>query len=285
MNISKDNHFVSVIIPTINRKSLSEVLEGLNNQTRQPDEILVMEDKFGKGQSVMRNEGIEKAKGNFVAFLDDDNVPNKDWLEIFIKEIEKHNADGVSGNYLEDDPFLNEIRVRRNFPKEVLDNANGYFGIGGNCMYKKSSLEKLKKQNGFIFNPENRISQDIELALRLRFLNFKLVYVVNNVRHLKRLKPNQYIIHNFYRGTGIYSLYALSKEYRRIDFGPGLLWNDYAIKNPGKKWFSVFWKRIFGPFDYQSFSRLDYFVLFWIGEKAKSLGFLFAHLNSKLKTR
>ena len=104
-----------------------------------------MEDKDHRGPSIMRNKGIEKSKGDLIAFLDDDNVAGKDWLEIFIKEIDKYNADGVSSNYSEEDPFLNEIRNRRNFPKEAVINPKGFFGGGGNCMYRRNCLEEFKK--------------------------------------------------------------------------------------------------------------------------------------------
>jgi glycosyltransferase involved in cell wall biosynthesis len=283
MNLNKDDHLVSVIIPTINRSSLAEVLAALNNQTRTPDEIIVMEDKYRRGQSVMRNEGIDKSKGDLIAFLDDDNVPGEKWLEIFINEIDKYNADGVSSNYSEDDPFLHEIRQRRKFPVEVVINPDGYFGTGGNCMYRRKCFEECKLKNGFVFNPDNRMTQDIELALELRSHGYKLVYVVNNVKHLKRLPPFGYLVHKFNRGTGIYRLYALKNSYKKIEFGPGLLWNDYAKKYPVKKWFLIFWQRIFGPFDYRSFSRFDYFILFWAGEKTKAAGFFFAFIKNKLK--
>jgi glycosyltransferase involved in cell wall biosynthesis len=285
MNLENDNHVVSVIIPTINRSSLAEVISALNNQTRKPDEIIVMEDKYRKGQSVMRNEGIDKSIGDLIAFLDDDNVPGENWLEIFINEIDQYDADGVSSNYSEDDPFLHEIRVRRKFPEEVVINPEGYFGTGGNCMYRKKCLEECKNKNGFVFNPGNKMTQDIELAITLRFNNKKLVYVINNVRHLKKIPPFGYLVHKFHRGTGIYQLYELKKSYKKVEFGPGLLWDDYAKKYPVKKWFFVIWKRIFGPFDYKSFSRFDYFILFWAGEKAKAAGFLFALVNGKLKIR
>lgn len=281
----KDKHFVSVIIPTINRKSLPFVLEALKIQTREPDEIIVMEDKHHLGVSVMRNEGIEKSKGDLIAFLDDDNVPEKEWLEIFINEINKYKADGVSSNYSEEDPFLNEIRQRRNFPKEVVINPNGFFGTGGNCMYRKKSLEECKKQDGFIFNPKNKIAQDVELAWRMRSQGFRLVYVINNVWHLKKMNPIKFITFQFHRGIGINKLYILRNSYKNIELGPGILWDSFAKRNPIKKWFFIFWQRILGPFDYKSFSRFDYFILFWIGEKVKAAGFLFALINNKLKLK
>ena len=285
MNPKIDNHFISVIIPTINRNSLSIVLEALNEQTRKPNEIIVMEDKNHLGPSIMRNEGIEKSKGDLIAFLDDDNVPEKNWLEIFINEINKYKADGVSSNYSEEDQFLDEIRQRRNYPKEVVINPNGFFGLGGNCMYRKVRLEECKRQDSFIFNPKIKITQDVELALRMRTHGFKLVYVINNVRHLKKLNPTEFIRFQLHRGTGISRLYILRNSYKNIGLGPGLLWDDSARKHPIKKWFFTFWQRILGPFDYKSFSKFRYFILFWIGEKAKAAGFLFALINNKFKIR
>src|SRR3972149_5825920 len=269
MNPKIDNHFISVIIPTINRNSLSIVLEALNEQTRKPNEIIVMEDKNHLGPSIMRNEGIEKSKGDLIAFLDDDNVPEKNWLEIFINEINKYKADGVSSNY----------------PEEVIINPNGFFGLGGNCMYRKVSLEECKRRDAFVFNPNIKITQDVELALRMRTHGFKLVYVINNVRHLKKLNPTEFIRFQLHRGTGISRLYILRNSYKNIGLGPGLLWDDSARRHPIKKWFFTFWQRILGPFDYKSFSKFRYFILFWIGEKAKAAGFLFALINNKFKIR
>lgn len=282
MRSDKDNHIVSVIIPTINRNSLSEVLEALKNQTRQPDEIIVMEDKNRQGPSIMRNEGIEKSKGDLLAFLDDDNVPGENWLETFINDIDRYQADGVSSNYIEEDPFLNEVRVRRKFPEVSVVNPNGFFGTGGNCMYRRTVLEECKNRYKLIFDPKIKISQDIELAWRLRSQGFKLVYVINNVRHLKKLNPTQFINFQYHRGKGIGELYILRNSYKDISVGPGLLWDNYAHQNPAKKWLKVIWQRIFGPFDYKSFSQLQYFILFWIGEKAKAFGFLIATTQHKI---
>ena len=72
MDKDKDINKISIIIPTVNRNSLSSVLEALNNQTRKPDEIIIMEDNDLLGQAIMRNRGFEKSKGDLIVFLDDD---------------------------------------------------------------------------------------------------------------------------------------------------------------------------------------------------------------------
>ena len=277
MEINKDGHIISVIIPTTNRNTLSIVLSALNNQTRKPDKIIIMEDKKKLGAGTMRNKGFERSRGDLIAFLDDDTVPEINWLENFIREICKYNADGVSSNYVEEDPFLQEIRNRRKFPKEVQVNPDGFFGIGGNTMYTRSCLESCLKRDGHVWNPNFvRVGEDIELAWRLKANGNKLVYVINEVKHLKQLSAVQYFKFQFERGKGICNLYVFSKKIsNKNSLGNSLLWENNIKSLSIKKWIFIFWKRIFGPFDYQSFSKLKYYIVFWVGEKFKSAGFLY----------
>jgi len=100
---STSEPLVSVIIPSYNRfEYLKKTIQSVLNQTYKHIEIIVVNDgstknteaydkaNFGptvqiihlpenKGQSAARNEGIKQAKGEYVAFLDDDDyfLPNK----------------------------------------------------------------------------------------------------------------------------------------------------------------------------------------------------------------
>lgn len=112
---------VSVVIPTYNRASLlAEALESVLNQTYKYFEIIVVDDgstdstdavikpyigsikyirQNNQGNGAARNTGIKEAKGEFVAFLDSDDLWLPDKLEKQIKYLQEHpDVDMVYGN-------------------------------------------------------------------------------------------------------------------------------------------------------------------------------------------
>ncbi len=57
--------------------------------------------------AMARNKAVENAKGDFIAFIDDDEFPDGDWLLNLFKAFHKYRADGVLGPvkpYFEIDP-------------------------------------------------------------------------------------------------------------------------------------------------------------------------------------
>jgi succinoglycan biosynthesis protein ExoM len=47
--------------------------------------------------SLARNEVLRHATGDFVAFIDDDELPESDWLAVMLEACERHQASGVLG--------------------------------------------------------------------------------------------------------------------------------------------------------------------------------------------
>lgn len=129
---------MSVIIPTFNRaESLRDTLLGLkrqdiekahfrfevivvdNNSTDHTNNVLKEVQKdFGhplqyvfepnQGISYARNSGIRQAQGEYIAFLDDDTIPEAGWLSSLCNCFEGENADVIGGKiellWLSDQP-------------------------------------------------------------------------------------------------------------------------------------------------------------------------------------
>ena len=115
---------VSVVIPTYNRAQLArESVESVLEQTVQPDEIIVVDDgstddtretlaRFGdrisllhqanRGKSAARNAGIAAARGDWIAFLDSDDLWHPRRMEVLRAFLQSPPA-GIGlvfGNYL-----------------------------------------------------------------------------------------------------------------------------------------------------------------------------------------
>lgn len=115
------NKLVSIAIPTFNcEKNLLECLESIKKQTYQPIEIIVVDSfstdntakiaqKYGTvysygrdpkqvhafGAPYQRNYGAQKAKGEYLYWLDSDMRLPPDLIETCVKALETQNADAV----------------------------------------------------------------------------------------------------------------------------------------------------------------------------------------------
>ncbi len=276
--MKSDHYIVSVVIPTIGRTTINLCKDALDKQTRTPDEIITILDNVRRGPSWARNEGIRQACGDLIAFIDDDCVPPKNWLERLIEAIENHDAAGAGGTYEETDALLRDIclrqSLRRMFPQKEQVDTLGLVGSSGNVMYKRSWLDACAEHDGYIFNELFRNSEDWELAWRLRRRGAKLIFVPTKVTHLRKVTPFAYFRLQFNRGIGIAGLYrAQSSVNSKTTVHKSLIWGQINTKK-GAKWFQAFWYKVIGPFDMRSFKQMRNFWLFWIGEKIQGIGFV-----------
>ena len=74
---------VSVIVPTTRPHLLPLTLKSVDAQTDAAREVIVLEDREREGPAVVRNRGAERAQGEFLAFLDDDDV----WAPQFLERV------------------------------------------------------------------------------------------------------------------------------------------------------------------------------------------------------
>lgn len=279
--MSKDSHFVSLIIPTIGRATIEQCLEALRQQTRPPDELLVLKDLTRRGVAWARNEGIRQARGDLIAMTDDDCIPSPDWLERLINALDKYDAAGAGGPLEETDRLL--FHIRKRYPssnKEQIDTA-GFAGNGANLILRRTWVERLAKQDGFMFNEEFKqlASEDWEFIWRLRHSGGTMVFVPASVQHLRRETPQSFLRRQFMRGKGIAFFFKIQRLARsQISPHQSLVWGNSQTA-PRAHWLTALWQKVIGPFDLHSFPYARDFWLFWLGEKLQGLGFIWGLLT------
>lgn len=124
INMSVENPLVSVIVPIYNTEEyLEECLDSLINQTlkdieiicidddssdssleilkeycKKDDRFILIENDSNQGPSISRNEGLNRAKGEFVAFLDSDDKIDENAYEQLYKFAKDNDHDLVVFN-------------------------------------------------------------------------------------------------------------------------------------------------------------------------------------------
>ncbi|MCF8464524.1 MAG: glycosyltransferase family 2 protein [Flavobacteriales bacterium] len=190
-----ESPFFSIVTPTYNRESfLEEMILSISSQSLQDYEHIIVDDgsvdgtetlvkrlmeshpkiiyikQENKGRSVARNVGIEAAKGQFVCFLDSDDVWLPNHLEVLNAETKDQTKPamfhtGLIWFYDDGTPDQKvEYAKRENFSSDVEYVIANEFAPDCVCVHHSI----LRKHN---FRPELFINEDVELWARIAALH------------------------------------------------------------------------------------------------------------------
>lgn len=178
--------YKNIEILAINDGSTDGSLELLKKLSYEDDRIKIISQK-NKGLSGARNTGIDSAKGNYIMFLDSDDIfSTNELLESLYKIARKDSSDIVFFKY----KTKNEITKREKileinlskesyilseFLKEIAEKNRCYYGFISACtkLYKKDIFFKLRFKEGIYY-------EDTEIFLRL-LLEAKKISFLNQV--------------------------------------------------------------------------------------------------------
>jgi GT2 family glycosyltransferase len=205
---------VSVVVCTHNgQRTLDECLARLAGLTYPDYEVIVVNDGSGdasaeiarrhsailiqtehRGLGHARNKGIEAARGEIVAFLDDDAYPDADWLHYVAALLRANGHAGVGGPNIppEDDGFLAEcVAAAPGGPIHVLVSDREAEHVPGcNMAFRKDVLEEV---GGFDERFE-AAGDDVDLCWRLQKANRTLGFSAGAVvMHRRRDSIRRYL--------------------------------------------------------------------------------------------
>ena len=193
------NPLVSIIIPCYNGENyIGQAIESVLNQTEQNFELLIVNDgstdnsekiinKYRKqdtrvkyiyqansGVSVARNKGMENSTGEFIAFLDADDVWEKENLKTKINLLQSDAAVHwvFSGIYLADER-LNKFMVLEagsdeNILEGLLSRSGDVINAPSNIILKRECIINTKIK----FDPRLSTSADWDFCIQLAAQNF-----------------------------------------------------------------------------------------------------------------
>jgi succinoglycan biosynthesis protein ExoM len=99
-----------------------------------------------KNISLTRNKAVKEAKGEYIAFIDDDEIADKDWLKNLYSAINDYNADAVFGKVISYFDEATPLWIRNTFLYNRPEPATGSVAEvtrSGNCMIKSSLIKNI----------------------------------------------------------------------------------------------------------------------------------------------
>ena len=186
----------SIVIPTYNRVAfLPKAIESVLAQTYTDWELIIVDDgstdntrevvsqyndervtyiyQQNAERSVARNNGINHAKGDYVCFLDSDNVMLPNRLQLLSETITKKACYFTDIEYRNEEKGASQIKIGRKypFPMDVDMLIQDIIATPQLCC----ATEILRKHQ---FNPALSIGEDMELLFRIT-AEYPLIYIPN----------------------------------------------------------------------------------------------------------
>lgn len=169
---------LSIIIPYYNTKHYTdELLSVLAPQRNKDVEIIIIDDgsescyfneldgvntirKENGGVSSARNRGLDEAKGDYIVFIDSDDLVTPDYIEQIFKAIEG-NPDTV---------YISWRSIDRRLGK-IIESEKDEFNPWNRCVWNR--VFKKEWLNGLRFNEEMQVAEDDDFLKRLPETNKK----------------------------------------------------------------------------------------------------------------
>lgn len=235
--MGEDRPRISVVVPTRGRPELlRRCLAALEAQTV-PVEVVVVEDREGRGPAWARNEGTRRARGEVVCFADDDCAPAASWAEALAAPLLAGEVEAATGpvSMGEDatsadrawEAIVNYLQVRA----ESSGTASPGFVVTANLAAKPPLLDRLPFDESF----PAAAGEDRDWGERAAREGVEMRFVpAATVVHQSGMSPGQFLRQQYRYGQGAARYRSAGPDRRlgsvgfylgliRAGFGAGLL--------------------------------------------------------------
>lgn len=176
---------------------------------------LVVKSRSG-GPAAARNAGADAARGRFLAFIDDDCIPSRDWLSAFVQELDLR-PDCLFGGYVRNglsaNPYSAASEQIATYVRQYYQRDKGieWFFTGNNLAL---SAERFRELGGFDTSIPSWTAEDKEFCDRWRARKYAMAYAPNAVVHHRHdLSGWRFARQHFNYGRGIL-VFRLMRRHR-----------------------------------------------------------------------
>lgn len=167
----------------VNDGSKDRSLEILKSYEKRDDRIHIISKK-NEGVSIARNVALSQVRGEYIYFVDSDDIVMQDALSILIRTLESNNATFVKSDFLPINEhgkqlFINKKQgIRRRYEGKIIDSEMFYSKILMDefflwtCLFRRDIIEKNKIR----FIPHCRLLEDAAFIVEYLLHSSRNVY-------------------------------------------------------------------------------------------------------------
>lgn len=200
---------ISIIIPVFNtERYLAACLDSVLSQSYKNIEVIVINDGStdyslkiaegyaekddrlivysyeNEGQAAARNHGLDVATGNYICFVDSDDLLIPDALEMMIEILRAQEADIIEGLVIRGKvykkiQYKKKIEIGLHTPIEAIENVlyqKGMLPSPCGKLYKNKLLENLRFKEGIIYEDLDIFYKIYERANKIVYINYPVYF-------------------------------------------------------------------------------------------------------------
>ncbi|MCB9461827.1 MAG: glycosyltransferase family 2 protein [Anaerolineaceae bacterium] len=257
------NPLISIVIPNWNGKHfLQTCLDSLAAQTYDALEVIIADNASSDGsQAYIRehypdvklvelpenrgftgacNAGMDVAKGEFVALLNNDTEVDPNWAEALVNAFERHDDVGLVASKMLLFSQRDHIHTAgdgftvdgRPFNRGVWQKDEGQYeqeeyvfsACGGACAYRQTMLDEI----GLLDDDFFFLMEDVDLAWRAQLAGWRALYTPRAIVYHHLSATGGGVTASFYDGRN--SIYLLVKDL------PKDIWRNHRGQILGRQW-------------------------------------------------
>ncbi len=262
------NKFEVILVNDGGNTPTDDVISTFNDRTN-----ITVVNQTNKGPASARNNGARSANGEFLAFTDDDCLPEPNWL-IALGDCLRDNPECIVGgstvNLLHDNLYstASQLICELAYKHYNADHKQSTFFCSNNTALSK---QKFLEIGGF--DESFKTAEDRELCKRWLNNGLKMIFVPDAmIFHAHRLSLVTFIKQHFNYGRGSFQFYN-----KKILHTPGYFRNLFKFNfNPNNL-------IVYPLSKHKALLGLKLVTLLILWQLANATGFLFELINQRLK--
>ena len=175
LNSACSQSFKDIEIICVNDASADDSIKILNNYAQKYPNLRLIDCKENGGESVARNIGLDNANGEYIGFIDHDDVIDLDFYEKLYNKAIETNADIIKGN-VETIDCKGNIAKTEDLNQKIISTKNKWHWTyqWWSGLYKKSLIvdNSIRFLEGFCFGGDYLfLHYALEYCKKLEFVN------------------------------------------------------------------------------------------------------------------